>query len=210
MRAPEVGSFEQRIRDGAIWVRTDTLFRLSTSPDTEPYWSKRATYRFDDPLSHFGVLYCAQDLPTAFAESVLHNARFVNGAYEVSADALGRRILVTYRRSRFAGPPTHGQHVQEVLLADLTGEKLKPLGLNNDVSAGDDYTGCQTWAGAIHDSEPLKELDGIRYLSRQHPIGYCYAIFERSDLAREDHCALNQSEIDDLCAIFNVARAAPS
>ena len=35
---------------------------------------------------------------------------------------------------------------EELVLADLTGEGLKALGLNNDISAGNDYTLTQLWA----------------------------------------------------------------
>lgn len=51
------------------------------------------------------------------------------------------------------------------MLADLTGKALKGLGLNNDISAGDDYAAPMAWALAIH--EHAKKWDGILYVSRQ-------------------------------------------
>ena len=171
--------------------------RLSRLPATEPFWSKEARYRFDDahPLAdqRFGVLYCAGDLATAFAESTIHdNACFRHGAFEVSAAELAARRLVLFTH------PMRG----ELTLADLTGEALKALGLNNDLSAGDTYEVCQQWSHAVH--EALPALDGIRYLSRQHNAGYCYAVFERSGVLRESVGALTEEDRKALCRQFNV------
>ena len=89
-----------------------------------------------------------------------------------------------------------------LVLADLTGAALKAQGLNNDISASDDYTTSQSWARAIHDANPC--WDGIRYVSRQMNKGYAYAIFERSGLRMLRAEKLNARQVDDLCDWFNV------
>jgi hypothetical protein len=62
------------------------------------------------------------------------------------------------------------------------GRALKALGLNNDISATNDYTVPQQWARAVHDASP--RWDGVRYVSRQMNKGVAYAIFDRSALLK--------------------------
>ncbi|MCV2355384.1 RES family NAD+ phosphorylase [Paucibacter sp. B2R-40] len=190
----------------SVVVPVAGLFRLSRFPATEPYFAVKGAYRFDDPAglpdptgnpgaATFGVLYVAQDAETAFCESVIHgNSRFVAGSYEVSDAELGERHLVTFtHRSR-----------KRLTVADLTGDALKALGLNNDISAGSDYSIPQQWAAALHAAHPI--LDGIRYVSRQHNSAHCFALFDRSDVIRDSSFALPEDVIDGLCESFNVKR----
>lgn len=81
------------------------------------------------------------------------------------------------------------------------------LGLNNDVSAGDDYTMTQLWSRAIYDSDP--RWDGIRYVSRQSNRGFAYAIFDRSGLRKARYEAIEKVERDLLCTCFRVATTRP-
>ncbi len=197
----------QRLPDAAalakvrsVQVSVAEMYRLSGFPKTEPYFATKAAYRFDDPAgasgaATFGVLYVAQTPETAFCESILHgNALYTNGAFEVSSTALLSRYLVTFRR------PSK----PEMLLADLTGDGLKSIGLNNDISAGNDYTVPQQWASAIHNSNPA--FDGIRYVSRQHNNEHCYALFNRCGIERATDVGLPDDLVDLLCAKFNVIR----
>ena len=89
------------------------------------------------------------------------------------------------------------------MLADLTGEPLKALGLDNDISAINEYTVPQHWARAIHDASP--GWDGVRYVSRQMNKGFAYAIFDRSALLKLSVVRLTARQIDVLCDRFNVA-----
>ena len=196
LRLPERGSFEHLLRPATVVV--SSLVRLSRFPSTEPYWSKAARYRFDDALparsSPFGVCYGATTLETAFAESVLHeSALFEGGRFLVAEADLRSRWKVN-----FAHPKK-----KRLKVVDLTGLRLKLLGLNNDISAGDDYTISQRWARAIHDADP--SLDGIRYVSRQSNKGFAYALFERTGLTKVGAAKLEGVELDALCALFGVA-----
>lgn len=196
LRTPDPGSFEAHLR--LVEVPCREMVRLSLSGKTEPYWAKRAKYRFDDPSNttwgaRFGVLYVGSSLETAFCESVIHeNSLFQKGAYEVPISELQQRQLTWYRH------PGKSQ----LQLVDITGEALKRIGLNNDISAGDDYTISQQWSKAIHDACP--KADGLRYISRQLPNKFCYAVFERSQLVMDKWRPLEDGEIDSLCIEFNV------
>jgi len=197
LRTPDDPSVA-RIR--AVSVEISGMFRLSRFPDTEPFFATKAQYRFDDPAgassaASFGVLYVGESPETAFCESIIHgNSLFEAGAYRVSNAGLAARSLVVFKH------PTKSA----LNLADLTGDGLKAIGLNNDISAGSEYSIPQQWAAAIHKVHP--GLDGIRYVSRQHNTAYCYAVFNRSGLVRDSHIALPDDLLDLLCSQFNVVR----
>ncbi|TBR77027.1 MAG: hypothetical protein EPN64_04720, partial [Burkholderiaceae bacterium] len=129
----------------------------------------------------------------AFAESVIHEcAWFHHGHYEIpSADLTSRHVVKLHRPAK----PT-------LVLADLTGEPLKKLGLNNDISAGDDYTVPTIWAKAIHDANP--KWDGLRYVSRQNNGGFAVALFERSGVTKAGSRKLTGKMLNNLCDTFRV------
>lgn len=192
LRLPEIG-FAARLVE--VRIEAASLIRLSRQPATEPFWS-RGRYRFDGPTdgaASFGTCYAAQSLEVAFCESVLHEtAWFQDGRYEVPASVLRSRHLV-----RLARP-----QAPSLRIADLTGAALKALGLNNDLSAGDDYRLPMAWARAIHAAGP--HWDGIRHVSRQHNAGMALAIFERSRVVKAGSRPLAGRVLDALCDAFGV------
>ncbi len=197
LRPPEPGSFERQLQ--AVRVPVEGLVRLSRWPASEPFWS-RGMHRFDDPQGDgdagtgFGVCYAASTLDVAFAESVIHGAgRHVAGRFEVPlAELTGRQVV------RFTLQPH-----RPLRLVDLCGRALKVLGLDNDISSGDDYRVPQAWARAIHDADG--RWDGIRYVSRQMNRGYAYALFQRSGLQRAGSAVLSRAQLNALCDRFHVA-----
>jgi len=194
-RLPEAGTFEHLLEEAR--VQAGTLVRLSRFPGTEPYWS-RGRYRFDGPAAgtpgSFGSCYASDDLAVAFCESVIHEcAWFRNSRYEIPlADLTSRHVVQLHRP---AAP--------ELVLADLTGKALKVLGLNNDISAGNDYTMPMAWAKAIHTADI--KWDGIRYVSRQHNDGYAVALFERSAVTKARSHKLAGKALAKLCDAFRIA-----
>ena len=76
LRRPAPGTFEKKVL--AVSVPIAGMWRLSKTPQTEPYFARNASRRFDDPAgvvpaaATFGVLYVAQDDETAFCESAIH------------------------------------------------------------------------------------------------------------------------------------------
>ncbi len=179
-----------------VRVPLSELYRLSRFPASEPFWAAQADHRFDSLNRRFGVLYCGDSPETAFAESVLHSGSDKwderMGAYLLSESELAARHLVTY-----AHP-----YKTELRLADLTGAGLKAIGLNNDVSSSMDYRFTQRLSDALHDHDA--ELDGIRYVSRQHNRNCCYAIFQRSGVQHDSHAELSEDLIRALRGSFNV------
>lgn len=180
-----------------VRVPLTELYRLSRSPASEPFWTAQAAHRFDSLSRSFGVLYCGDSPETAFAESVLHSGSDKwderMGAYLLSESELAARHLVTY---------AHPYKI-DLRLADLTGAGLKAIGLNNDVSSSMDYRFTQRLSDALHDHDV--ELDGIRYVSRQHNRNCCYAIFQRSGVQYESRAVLSDELMRGLCDSFNVA-----
>jgi hypothetical protein len=191
LRKPEPGTFEHLLRPVEVSARS--MVRLSRRPQTEPWFGRSASGRFDDPFGRFGVCYAAADESTAFAETIVHDAAlFQGGQYVVMTGDLTSRWVVTLRRPRRA----------KLRLADLTGDALKALGLNNDISATDDYTRTQAWARAIHEADA--GWDGIRYISRQLNDSHCFAVFERSGASKHAAVKLEGALLDDLCTRFGV------
>jgi hypothetical protein len=194
LRLPDAGSFEHLLEEATVLAAS--LIRLSKFPKTEPYWS-RGRYRFDGPTvgspGSLGTCYVADDIAVAFCESVIHEcAWFRDGRYEIPLPDLTARHVIQLKRP--AKP--------SLVLADLTGQSLKKLGLNNDISAGDDYTVPMAWAKAIRESDP--KWDGIRYVSRQRNDAVAIALFERSGVKVAKTRKLEGRALDRLCDEFGV------
>jgi hypothetical protein len=191
MRAPEPGTFEHLLQP--VEVPVHRLVRLSRRPATEPWWGRAASGRFDDPLHQFGVCYAADQVATAFAETVIHeSSAWHQGSWVVAEADLTSRWVMSFQR------PARPQ----LLLADLTGTALKALGLNNDLCSGGDYTHSQQWAGAIHEAD--QRWDGIRYVSRQNNTAFCYAVFERTGMTKDGATKLEGKLLEQLCDDFQV------
>lgn len=198
-RTPDPGTFEHLLQQ--VRVPVAALVRLSRFPQTEPFWARDRTHRFDDPLpparraERFGVLYCARDLETAFCESVIHeNSLFVGGRYLVPEADLARQAV------RFKPGPNGRKGLR---LADFGGDALKRMGLNLDLTTGDDYDTSQAWARAVW--EHSASWDGIRYRSRQRGNRYAYALFDRCGITRASHAPLPQNELNRLIDKYYVA-----
>lgn len=121
------------------------------------------TGRFDSPSGGFGVLYMAQSLDGAFAETVLRNPqrRLIDPA-EICSRAVS--VLGLSRTVR---------------LVEMRGRGLQALGTDNAVSTGP-YGPCGAWADALfsHADQP----DGIAYASRHDPDQVCVALFSKPDI----------------------------
>jgi hypothetical protein len=195
LRSPDPGTFEHLLTP--VDVAMTSFWRLSLRPASEPFWARSVSHRFDDPspdpAARFGVLYAGESVEVAFCESVIHeNSNFKNGRFEVASSEIDGRHLVWF---------THPTAVS-LTLADLTGDALKLLGLNNDISSGNDYDVPQRWARAIHHAKP--DFHGIRFRSRQRNTEHCYALFDRSGLQAAGHDELTDAVKAALCRRFNV------
>ncbi len=122
--------------------------------------------RFDSPSGSFGVLYMAQSLEGAFAETALRNPqRQLIDPVEISSRAVS--VLGVSRTVR---------------LVEMRGRGLQALGTDNAISTGP-YGPCGAWADALfnHPEQP----DGIAYASRHDPDQVCIGLFSRADIALE-------------------------
>jgi hypothetical protein len=63
-------------------------------------------------------------------------------------------------------------------LADLTGDRLGALGIDQRVTGGDDYELAGRWSAAIHAHRD--GVDGLVYPSRHHNARFSVALFERA------------------------------
>lgn len=150
-----------------VEIEAASLIRLTRCPATEPYWGRGRRYRFDDPAGVYGVTYGAERLDVAFAETVLHEqGAFIDGRWVIDQRRIDERFIVRFGRS--TGQPLR--------LADLTGSALKRLGLNNDLSASDNYLPSRQVSAAVH--AQLPQADGIVYVSRQLNTHRAVALFE--------------------------------
>ena len=154
----------------AIIAKLSARFhRISSMPESEPWWDKASHGRFDDPLADFGVTYAAETLEVAFAETVIREAAFFSaGTWCVPSSHIEQRCVVNY------------SHPRSVNLLDLTGAHLKCLGLNNDICSSSEYAFTQALSRAVHDQLP--DVDGIYYVSRQLNTRCAAVFFERSGM----------------------------
>ena len=110
--------------------------------------------RFSD--GHFGVYYCARELPTALAEVRYHQERFLR---------------------RTAEGPLRLE--MRLYLADLHGRLVDVRG-RADVHARDSYAASQ----AVGRAQRTAQRDGVLYRSVREPDGQCAAVFRPRVLSR--------------------------
>jgi hypothetical protein len=119
--------------------------------------------RFDSPNGSFGVLYLAQALEGAFAETILRNPhRRLVDLSDIAARAMS---VLSFSRA--------------IRLVKMFGDGLQAVGTDNAVSTGP-YTASWAWAEALfaHPDAP----DGIAYASRHDSDQLCIALFDRPDI----------------------------
>lgn len=146
------------------------LFRVSRFASGEPFFGRTASNRFDDrsaPKSRrFGTCYCGLDLPTALAETLLHDEIAVRGGFSLPWGELASRQLVRFRGGA------------SLVLADLTGVALKTLGGDGSLSTVTPYRLPQAWAMAVH--RHPQQVDGILYMSRHLNDRQAVVLFDRA------------------------------
>ena len=122
--------------------------------------------RFDSFSRAFGVLYLAQALEGAFAETILRNPQ----RRLVDLSDIASRAVSVLGFSR------------TIRLVKMFGDGLQAVGTDNAVSTGP-YSASREWADALftHPDAP----DGIAYASRHDPEQLCIALFSRSDIELE-------------------------
>jgi hypothetical protein len=140
-----------------------SLFRIHDRVREPLHFGRIGSNRWDAPGGEYGVLYLAEDVAGAFAETFLRDI----GATLVSQAALSRKRISTM----VAAAPLR--------LVDLTGPGLARIGATASVVHGD-YATTQRWSHRLwsHPDRP----DGLLYRSRHDPSRRCIALFDRAGI----------------------------
>ena len=147
-------------------VDATKLHRISRFSSGEPFFGRSGTNRFDDPARRFGTCYLGFDMPTAVAETVLHDEMPTRGRFSVAQTDFESRQVVRL--------PSGGT----LRLADFTGAALKALVGDSAISTVLPYDLPQQWAAAVH-AHP-EHVDGICYISRQLNDRKAVVVFDRA------------------------------
>jgi hypothetical protein len=141
----------------------EILHRFYTAGKEPIFFDPGLSGRLNAPDGSYGVLYCANEIAGAFAETFLRSP----GRRLIDADFLSRKAYVRLKvRS-------------ELTLIKLAGPGLAILGATAEVVHGGlPYDVPQAWSKALSD-HPVN-ADGIAYYARHDDEALCYAIFDRA------------------------------
>lgn len=145
------------------------LVRISGHQTGEPFFGDSGGNRFDAPGCHPGspeykCCYLGLSFDIALAESLLHDAVPVRGAFPVVQSEIDRRWV-----HRFTGT---------LDLMDLTGPLLKRMGGHAGLTGSGDYKLTQKWALAVFNNP--QQVDGFLYMSRHLPTQQAVVLFDRA------------------------------
>lgn len=149
-------------------VDVGSLIRIHHASYDPIYYGTSGTCRFDAPDGSFGVLYAAENLGVAIAETLVrekHRARR-NTQELVIPEALFRQYRVATLEAD-----------SQLALGDLTGFSLLSLGGDASELQADSYGVTQPWSARVH-SHP-GGVDGFIYQSRYVNSHTAAVIFER-------------------------------
>jgi hypothetical protein len=149
--------------------------------------------RLNDPDGAYGVLYAAETVNGAFAETFLRQP----GRQQIPEDLLAAKA---YARLRIVRPLT---------FIGLMGTGLAPLGATAEVTHGGPlYDTPQAWSAALH-AHPVK-ADGIAYTAWHDDSAICHALFERARDAIEVCERVSELDADwfwRVADLYDVGRA---
>jgi hypothetical protein len=129
----------------------------------EPAFRATGAYRFDDPKTTYGVLYCAPTFGTCFLETLMRSGRLT-----VSRAAYDARSVVPLLLD-----------VRRVHLVDLyTTAGVAALGLDLSILAAPGYADTQALSALAH--AHAQRPHGFVYRSRFDPDEPAIALFERA------------------------------
>lgn len=152
--------------------------------------------RWDDPKRHYGVLYVADSVDGAFAETYGHGINQIPLDQRVLSEAsLASRKLFAIRVTA------------PVEVAEFHGAGLPRLGLDGQITTITDYSKPQAWSRWIFDDE--KGFAGLAYHARHLPTSVGFAFFDRArmHLKEEDLGPLSQWKGADGCDIYEIMDA---
>ena len=152
-------------------LRKGVILERFFSADFDPiYFDRSKSGRLNAPDGSYGVLYAAQDLGGAFAETFLRNP----GQTMLTTGQIAKKARVQLRTLR------------ELRLVKLGGAGLARIGATAEIIHGaQPYDAPQTWSRELrlHPSKP----DGIAYTARHDDESICYALFDHLPLCVGEH-----------------------
>jgi hypothetical protein len=137
--------------------------RFYTAAYDPIYFDRSSLGRFNAPDGSYGVLYAAEQLGGAFAETFLRTP----GRTLLPPDLVRQKARARIRTTR------------ELRLIRLAGSGLARLGATAEVAHGGlPYDVPQAWSKALkeHPTQP----DGIAYRARHNDDAICYALFDHA------------------------------
>ncbi len=152
-------------------IASQAWFRICASHHDIPiHYGRTAKNRFDDPSRRFGVLYLADSVDCAFAETFGHG--------------IAQRFSPTDDKTLSLSDLRHRQVWQlrpyrNLTVVDLVGDGVAKLNLDGTINTRPERALPQQWAAWFHSCRTRKRrIDGILYPSRHLPAGRCLAVFE--------------------------------
>jgi hypothetical protein len=137
------------------------ICRFYNSAQAPIYFDRGSSGRFNSPDAAYGVLYAADKLAGAFAETFLRKP-----GQMIALDLIRKKTLVRLRA------------LQPIKCIKLFGAGLARVGATAEVSHAGSYHLAQAWSAALHTQ--ASAFDGIAYHARHDDTQICYALFCRS------------------------------
>ena len=177
--------FPQRAPVTEVIDAGTTIFRFYKNGYGSTYFAMDRGGRLNAPDASYGVLYAAQSVNGAFAETFLRDP----GHNRVDGSMLHSKGLV------------HLRATVDLRLASLFGPGLANIGATAEVthSGVGEYDLSQDWSRALYDHPA--DFDGIAYRSRHDDNEICYAIFDRAQRkiqVADEYPDLDRDEIWEL------------
>jgi hypothetical protein len=140
-----------------------TLHRFFSQAFEPIHFDRSSGGRLNAPDASYGVLYAAETVNGAFAETFLRQP----GRQQIPSDLLARKAQVRLRVTR------------ELILVRLAGPGLAAVGATAEIThGGPPYGAAQAWSAALR-AHPI-DADGIAYTARHDDSELCYAIYDRA------------------------------
>ena len=159
------------IAAGSQWTR---IHRCSHA--TALHWGRHEQGRWNAADGGFGVLYLANTLETAFAETYGHQV--MDSHLPAGLKFLSRQELEERCISRITA-------TRDLQVLDLRGPALTRLNLDARLlTTREQLPRCQAWSGWWHNA--VEQPDGLLYPSRLLPRGTNLALYERCSDAWEE------------------------
>jgi hypothetical protein len=153
------------------------LHRFYTATREPIHFDASRGARLNAPDGTYGVLYAAETVNGAFAETFLRSP----GRQQLPADLVAAKAYLRLRARR------------SLKFIRLAGTGLAPLGATAEVTHGGlPYDAPQAWSAALH--AHAVNADGIAYTARHDDSAVCLAVFERAHDSVEE--AYRNSHLD--------------